>query len=664
MPAKKSTKKTASKAASKSASKKPAAKKTAAATKTASKTAASSKSVSSKAVSDKTAVYDESKIKTLSSLEHIRLRTGMYIGRLGDGSNPDDGIYVLLKEVIDNGIDEFIMGNGKLIETVIKDIDKPGKALVKVRDFGRGIPLGKLVECVSVINTGAKYNDDVFQFSVGLNGVGTKAVNALSIHFRVVAIRNGEFAEAIFERGKLKSDRKGKLKEKIKDGTMVEFIPDPEIFKDYLFNAEFIEKRVQNYAYLNAGLTLAFNNKKFISNRGLYDLLTEETGEDALYPLGYYKGKHSQNGQLEIAFTHTNNYGEEYFSFVNGQFTSDGGTHLSAFKEGFLKGIQTFYKKDYKSEDVREGTTAAVAIKLKNPVFESQTKNKLGNSDIRAWVVQEVRNAVEDWLHKNPEAGKKLEQKITANESLRTELNAVKKEARDAAKKIALKIPKLKDCKYHLDDGKDGEESMIFLTEGDSASGSIVSSRDVMTQAIFSLRGKVENVYGKKRAAIYKNEELFNLMMALGIDNDIDGLRYAKIVIATDADFDGFHIRNLLLTFFLSYFEELITAGHVYILETPLFRVRNKKETRYCYSEKERDEASSALGSSCEITRFKGLGEISPKEFGQFIGDDIRLVPVSVSTLKTVPQVLNFYMGKNTPERREYIMKNLIEDAG
>ncbi|MCL2721374.1 MAG: type IIA DNA topoisomerase subunit B [Treponema sp.] len=609
-------------------------------------------------------VYDESKIKTLSSLEHIRLRTGMYIGRLGDGSNPDDGIYVLLKEVIDNGIDEFIMGNGKLIETVIKDIEKPGKAMVKVRDYGRGIPLGKLVECVSVINTGAKYNDDVFQFSVGLNGVGTKAVNALSIHFRVVAIRNGEFAEAVFERGKLKSDRKGKLKEKIKDGTMVEFIPDPEIFKDYLFNAEFIEKRVQNYAYLNAGLTLSFNNKKFVSNRGLYDLLTEETGDDGLYSLGYYKGKHSPNGQLELAFTHTNNYGEEYFSFVNGQYTSDGGTHLSAFKEGFLKGIQTFFKKDYRSEDVREGTIAAIAIKLKNPIFESQTKNKLGNSDIRTWVVQEVRDAVVDWLHRNPEACKKLEQKIIANESLRTELNAVKKEARDAAKKIALKIPKLKDCKYHLEDGEDGEESTIFITEGDSAAGSIVSSRDVMTQAIYALRGKVENVYGKKRTAIYKNEELFNMMMALGIDNDIEGLRYEKIVIATDADFDGFHIRNLLLTFFLSYFEELVTAGHVYILETPLFRVRTKKETRYCYSEKERDAAAVALGSHCEITRFKGLGEISPKEFGQFIGEDIRLVPVSVNTLKQVPQVLNFYMGKNTPERREYIMKNLIEDAG
>jgi len=622
------------------------------------------KSAQSKSTQTKSAVYDESKIKTLSSLEHIRLRTGMYIGRLGDGSNPDDGIYVLLKEVIDNGVDEFIMGNGKLIEVAVKDITKAGAASVKVRDFGRGIPLGKLVECVSVINTGAKYNDDVFQFSVGLNGVGTKAVNALSIYFRVVAIRNGEFAEAIFERGALKSQRKGKLKEKIKDGTLVEFTPDPEIFKNYAFNTEFIDKRMKNYAYLNAGLTLAFNGNKFVSNKGLYDLLYEETGEECLYPLGYYRGEHSANGQIEIAFTHTNNYGEEYFSFVNGQYTSDGGTHLSAFKEGFLKGIQTFFKKDFRSEDIREGMIASIAVKLKNPVFESQTKNKLGNSDIRAWVVQEVRNAVEDWLHKNQEASKKLEQKIIANESLRTELNAVKKEAREAAKKIALKIPKLKDCKFHLEDGEEGEESTIFITEGDSAAGSIVSSRDVMTQAIFALRGKVENVYGKKRAAIYKNEELFNMMMALGIDNDIDGLRYAKIVIATDADFDGFHIRNLLLTFFLSYFEELVTAGHVYILETPLFRVRTKKETRYCYTEKERDEASAALGSSCEITRFKGLGEISPKEFGQFIGEDIRLVPVSVNTLKQVPQVLSFYMGKNTPERREYIMKNLIEDAG
>ncbi|MDR2964358.1 MAG: type IIA DNA topoisomerase subunit B [Treponema sp.] len=628
------------------------------------KKAASSKTVNSKAANSKTPVYDESKIKTLSSLEHIRARTGMYIGRLGDGSNPDDGIYVLLKEIIDNGVDEYIMGNGKLIDVSIKDIGKPGAATVKVRDYGRGIPLGKLVDCVSIINTGGKFNDDVFQFSVGLNGVGTKAVNALAVHFRVVAVRNGEFAEAIFERGKLKSSRKGKLKEKVKDGTLVEFTPDAEIFKDYLFNAEFIEKRVQNYAYLNAGLTLAFNGKQFMSKRGLFDLLYEETGDDGLYPLGYYKGEHSGNGQMEIAFTHTNNYGEVYFSFVNGQFTSDGGTHLSAFKEGFLKGVQTFYKKDYRSEDVRDGTTAAIAIKLKNPIFESQTKNKLGNSEIRSWIVQETRNAVEDWLHKNPVASKKLEQKIAANESLRTELNAVKKEAREAAKRVALKIPKLRDCKYHLEDGKHGQESTIFITEGDSAAGSIVSSRDVMLQAVYGLRGKVENVYGKKRTAIYKNEELFNLMMALGIDNDIEGLRYAKIVIATDADFDGFHIRNLLLTFFLSYFEELVTGGHVYILETPLFRVRTKKETRYCYNEKERDIAAAEIGSSHEITRFKGLGEISPKEFGQFIGEDIRLVPVSVNTLKQVPHVLNFYMGKNTPERREYIMKNLIEDAG
>ena len=621
----------------------------------------------------KTPAYDESKIKTLSSLEHIRLRTGMYIGRLGDGSNPDDGIYVLLKEVIDNGIDEFIMGNGKLIEVTVKD----GSA--KIRDYGRGIPLGKLVECVSVINTGAKYNDDVFQFSVGLNGVGTKAVNALSSRFRVVSIREGQFAEAAFERGLLTASRKGKLSAvkgggAQKDGTFVEFTPDREIFGDYQFNLEFIERRILNYAYLNTGLTLAFNGQPYVSQRGLFDLLTEETGEDHLYPIGYYKSgaqSGAQNaaqgevqGQIEFAFTHTNNYGEEYFSFVNGQFTSDGGTHLSAFKEGFLKGIQAYFKKDYRSEDVREGTIAAAAIKIKNPVFESQTKNKLGNSDVRSWMVPAVKAAAEDWLHKNPEAAKLLERKIIANEQLRTELNTVKKEAREAAKKIALKIPKLKDCKYHLEDSKEGENSMIFITEGDSAAGSMVSSRDVMTQALFALRGKVENVYGKKRTAIYKNAELYNMMMALGIENDVSGLRYAKIVIATDADFDGFHIRNLLLTFFLSYFEELVTGGRVFILETPLFRVRTKKETRYCYNEKERDEAVAALGSQSEVTRFKGLGEISPKEFGQFIGEDIRLVPVAVNTLKAVPQVLTFYMGKNTPERREYIMKNLIEDAG
>ncbi|MDR2485834.1 MAG: type IIA DNA topoisomerase subunit B [Treponema sp.] len=597
------------------------------------------------------AVYDESKIKTLSSLEHIRLRTGMYIGRLGDGSNPDDGIYVLLKEIIDNGIDEYIMGNGKLIEIEVKD------GTVKIRDFGRGIPLGKLVECVSVINTGAKYNDDVFQFSVGLNGVGTKAVNALSSHFRVRAFRDGHCAEAVFERGTLVNSAQEKLKESQKDGTFVEFTPDSAIFGDYQFNLEFIEKRIRNYAYLNTGLTLSLNGKTYMSERGLFDLLNEQTGEECLYSIGYYKGE-----RIEFAFTHTNNYGEEYFSFVNGQYTGDGGTHLSAFKEGFLKGIQAYFKKDYRSEDIREGAIATVAVKLKNPIFESQTKNKLGNSDIRAWVVQETREAVEDWLHKNQEAGKKLEQKIIANESLRTELNEVKKEAREAARKIALKIPKLKDCKYHLEDGEKGGLSTIFITEGDSAAGSMVSSRDVMTQALFALRGKVENMYGKKRAAIYKNVELYNMMMALGIENDISGLRYARIVIATDADFDGFHIRNLLLTFFLSYFEELVTGGRIYILETPLFRVRTKKDTRYCYTEKERDEAMKALGNQSEVTRFKGLGEISPREFGPFIGTDMRLVPVSVNTLKAVPQVLTFYMGKNTPERRDYIMKNLVNE--
>ncbi|MDR2397232.1 MAG: type IIA DNA topoisomerase subunit B [Spirochaetaceae bacterium] len=601
-------------------------------------------------------VYDESKIKTLSSLEHIRLRTGMYIGRLGDGSHPDDGIYVLLKEIIDNGIDEYIMGNGNRIEVEVVFDAPSGKPAVRVRDYGRGIPLGKLVECVSVINTGAKYNDEVFQFSVGLNGVGTKAVNSLSSLFRVRSIRDGAYAEAVFERGVLlKEIKKGKLKTPEPNGTLVEFTPDRDIFGAYAFNREFIERRVQHYAYLNRGLTLIFNGASYLSEGGLLDLLTEESGEGGLYPLGYH-----QSERIEFAFTHTANYGETYFSFVNGQYTSDGGTHLSAFKEGFLKGIQAYCKKEYRSEDIREGTSAAVAIKLQNPIFESQTKNKLGNADIRAWVVQEVKAAVEDWLHKHPEASKKLEQKILANESLRTELNAVKKEAREAAKKIALKIPKLKDCKYHLEDGEKGVASTIFITEGDSAAGSMVSSRDVMTQAIFSLRGKPENMYSKKRAAIYKNEELYNMMMALGIENDSASLRYARIVIATDADFDGFHIRNLLLTFFLSYFEDLVNSGRVYILETPLFRVRTKKETRYCYTEKERNEAMAALGSQSEVTRFKGLGEINPKEFGQFIGPAMRLVPVAVQAPKAVPQVLSFYMGKNTPERREYIMKNLV----
>lgn len=597
------------------------------------------------------AVYDESKIKTLSSLEHIRLRTGMYIGRLGNGDNPDDGIYILVKEVIDNAIDEFIMGNGHRIDIAIKDNK------VTVRDYGRGIPLGKVVECVSVINTGAKYNSEVFQFSVGLNGVGTKAVNALSKWFRVVSIRDGKCFEAIFERGVLKSEKPGKVKPDIPNGTLVEFIPDDEIFPDYQFHADFIEKRIWNYAYLNTGLTLSLNGQIFKSENGLVDLLADSVGNETLYEVAHFT-----EPKLEFAFSHTYNYGETYFSFVNGQYTSDGGTHLSAFKEGLVKGVNAYYRKNYKTEDVREGIVAAISVKVQSPVFESQTKNKLGNTEIRSWIVNDTMSAVVEWLQKNAELAKKLEEKIVSNEKIRTELTAIKKEARTAAKKISIKIPKLKDCKFHLGDKKYGEDSMIFITEGDSASGSMVACRDVLTQAIFSLRGKPANMYGKTRSEIYKNAELYNLMMALGIENDTAGLRYAKIIIATDADNDGYHIRNLMLTFFLLYFEELITGGRVYILETPLFRVRTKKETSYCYSEKERDAEVKRLGSSCEITRFKGLGEINPSEFKQFIGPDIRLLPVSTQAIKNVSKVLEFYMGKNTPERREFIMKNLLEE--
>jgi topoisomerase-4 subunit B len=592
-------------------------------------------------------VYDESKIKTLSSLDHIRLRTGMYIGRLGDGSHQDDGIYVLLKEVVDNAVDEFIMGHGKKVDITIKD------GLVTIRDYGRGIPLGKIVECVSVINTGAKYNDDVFQFSVGLNGVGTKAVNALSSHFKVIAYRDGDFAEATFERGKLKNKNQGK-KSSQPDGTYIEFLPDAEIFNEYEYNAEYVQQRLFTYACLNAGLRLNFNGEKFESKRGLLDLLVAEVGEETVYPIGYCNAK-----QIEFAFTHTGSYGETYFSFVNGQYTSDGGTHQSAFREGILKGVNEFFKAEYAGDDVRDGLAGAIAIKLKNPIFESQTKNKLGNAEIRGWVVGEVRSGVVDFLHKNTEAAKRLEEKVKSNERLRKELNAVKKEAKEAAKKISLKIPKLKDCKYHLDDGEKGEKSTIFITEGQSASGSMVSTRDPMTQAIYSLRGKPENVWGRTKASVYKNEELYNLMMALGIEDGMEKLRYGRIVIATDADNDGFHIRNLILTFFLNYWEELIVANRVFILETPLFRVRNKQVTRYCYSIKERDIATKEI-SSPEVTRFKGLGEISPKEFGQFINEDMRILDISVKSIKQIPETLEFYMGKNTPERRDYIMENLI----
>lgn len=600
------------------------------------------------------AAYTDDKIQHLDALEHIRLRSGMYIGRLGDGSNQNDGIYILLKEIIDNAVDEFIMGFGQRIDVEIKD------NRVKVRDYGRGIPLGKVVDCVSQINTGGKYNDDVFQFSVGMNGVGTKAVNALSSFFRVISIRGGKCTEAVFAQGKLTAQRSGPLKQPIPpDGTFFEFVPDEAIFGAYSFNMEFVEKRIWNYAYLNAGLTLRLNGRDFVSKNGLLDLLQHEIAEESLYAVGSYVGEH-----IQFAFTHTNAYGEQYFSFVNGQYTSDGGTHLTAFKEGFIKGVNDFFQASFKSEDVRDGMTAAVLVKVKDPVFESQTKNKLGNTDIRAWIAAEVQGGLDTWLHKNPQAAERLRQKIEANEKLRTELSSVKKQAKENAKKLSIRIPKLKDCRYFVQDGAKGADSMIFITEGDSASGTMTHSRNADSQAIFSLRGKPENMYGKKQSDIYKNDELYQLMMALGIESGIEHLKYAKIVIATDADNDGFHIRNLVLTFFLGYFEELVTGGRVFILETPLFRVRNKKDNIYCYTEAERDAALRKLGAGAEVSRFKGLGEISPDEFRQFITPEtMHLTPVEVSQLKVIPQLLSFYMGKNTPERRRFIEAHLLTNA-
>ncbi|MEX1012248.1 MAG: DNA topoisomerase IV subunit B [Waddliaceae bacterium] len=596
--------------------------------------------------------YDETAVKTLDALEHIRLRSGMYIGRLGDGSHHDDGIYIMLKEIVDNCIDEFIMKNGSTVEVNVDE--KAGKVLI--RDFGRGIPLGKVVECVSQINTGAKYNDDVFQFSVGLNGVGTKAVNALSEHFLVRSHREGKYVEAFFSEGKLLKENKGATKEP--NGTYVEFIPDTKIFKKYRFDLEYIERRMRHYAYLNQGLTLNYNGEKIASENGLLDLLNEEITDDRLYePLHYV------SPQLEFAFLHTHSYGESYFSFVNGQYTSDGGTHLSAFREGILKGVNEFAKKNYQGMDVREGLFGAVLIRVKDPIFESQTKNKLGNTEIRAPLVQEIKEAVGNLLYKNPETAKRIIERIAFNEKVRKELAAVKKEAKEKQKKISFKIPKLRDCKYHRgDNSKRGEESMIFLTEGDSASASIVASRDPMTQAVFSLRGKPLNVFGMKLDQLYKNEEMFNLMSALNVEDDIDNLRYQKVILATDADVDGMHIRNLLITFFLTYFEGLVLNGHLHILETPLFKVRNKKDIIYCYSEEERDKAIKKLKTGVEITRFKGLGEISPKEFKQFIAKDIRLIPVTVTHFSDIKTTLQFYMGKNTPKRKAFIMKNLLPE--
>jgi DNA gyrase subunit B/topoisomerase-4 subunit B len=598
--------------------------------------------------------YDESTVKSLDALSHIRLRPGMYIGRLGDGSHSEDGIYVMLKEVVDNAIDEFIMHHGAKI--VIELDEKTSK--ISVRDWGRGIPLGKVIECVSQINTGAKYNDEVFQFSVGLNGVGTKAVNALSSQFIVRSFREGQFVEAKFSRGVLKDKKKGKTKES--DGTYVEFIPDAQIFKKFSFDKQTILKRLWHYAYLNTGLTLLFNGEKIRSEHGLLDLLKEEVKEDRLYEPLHWRGKH-----IEFAFLHASSYGETYFSFVNGQYTQDGGTHLSAFREGILKGVNEYAKKSFQGVDVRDGIVGAILIKVKDPVFESQTKNKLSNSEIRAPIVQEVKEAVQNLLYKFPEIGKILIDRILFNEKLRKELASVKKEAKEKQKKISFKIPKLRDSKYHYGDGsKEGERTMIFLTEGESASASIVMTRDPLTQAVFSLRGKPLNVHGMKIDQLYKNEEMYNLMSALNIEDDLNNLRYNKVVLATDADIDGMHIRNLLITFFLTYFEGLVLSGHLFILETPLFKVRNKEKTVYCYSEEEKQKAAEALKKGLEMTRFKGLGEISPGEFKQFISKDIRLLPVKVQHLSDIKPTLEFYMGKNTPDRKAFIMHNLVNENG
>ncbi len=603
------------------------------------------------------ATYDESKIKTLSSLDHIRKRPGMYIGRLGDGSNHDDGIYILLKEVVDNAIDEFIMGAGKRV-----NINIASNGLVSVRDFGRGIPLGKIVDCVSTINTGAKYNTDVFQFSVGLNGVGTKAVNALSEVFTVTSYRDGKFASALFNDGKLVDKSEGDTEEK--NGTFIEFMPSSSMFPNFSFDPVFVEKRLWRYAYLNAGLKIYYDKKIFYSANGLLDLLDKELDGAELYKPIYY-----HDATLEFAFSHTDTFSDCYYTFVNGTYTSEGGTHLSAFREGILKGINEFSGKKFINTDVRDGIVGTLAIKIKDPVFESQTKNKLGNTEIRSWIAGKVRDAVSSALYKDTESAQKLIEKILRNEDVRKELQSVRSEARANAKKVALKIDQLKDCKYHPSKDKpsqEGRESMVFITEGQSAAGSIVSSRDPMTQAVFSLKGKPLNVYGQKMAMLYKNEEMYALMRALNIEESISDIRYDKVIMATDADVDGLHIRNLLLTFFLHYFEPLVKLGYVYILETPIFRVRNKQETIYCYSEQEKQVATLKLqgpgsrGAGVETTRFKGLGEISPKEFKQFIGPDIKLKKVTLDSLSEVTKVLTFYMGKNTPMRRKYIMDHLV----
>jgi topoisomerase-4 subunit B len=601
--------------------------------------------------------YDESSIKSLDWREHIRLRPGMYIGKLGDGSAKDDGIYVLVKEVIDNCIDEHMMGYGKVIDVEINE------SRVMVRDYGRGIPLGKVVDVVSKINTGAKYDSGAFQKSVGLNGVGTKAVNALSNYFKVQAFREGQTKLAEFKKGVLTNDAK-QTKSDEKNGTLVEFEPDNAMFKNYHFIPEYLDDLMWNYAFLNAGLTINYNGKKFFSKDGLLDLLKQKSDpEDIRYPIIHFKGD-----DIEVALTHGNQYGEEYYSFVNGQNTTQGGTHLAAFREGVVRGVRDFFKKDYDASDIRASVIGAIAVRVQEPVFESQTKTKLGSINmapegvtVKSYVSDFVAKQLEIFLHENPKVGEEMQKRILQSERERKDIAGIKKLANERAKKANLHNRKLRDCRFHFDDekGERSAESMIFITEGDSASGSITKSRDVETQAVFSLRGKPLNCYGLTKKVVYENEEFNLLQHALNIEDGLDALRYNKVIVATDADVDGMHIRLLLMTFFLQFFPDLVKAGHVYILETPLFRVRNKKETHYCYNEEEKQAAINKLGSKPEITRFKGLGENSPEEFGNFIGEDIRLQPVLVDKEKHIIKILEFYMGKNTPTRQDFIIDNL-----
>jgi topoisomerase-4 subunit B len=613
------------------------------------------------------AAYDEDSITSLDWREHIRLRPGMYIGKLGDGSSPDDGIYVLLKETIDNAVDEYTMGFGKHI-----DIEISGHQ-VHVRDYGRGIPLGKVVEVVSRINTGAKYDSNVFQKSVGLNGVGTKAVNALSEKFRVESIREGKSKAADFEQGILKKEFRETATNEV-NGTVITFIPDQAIFRHYHFIPEFLENQIRNYCYLNAGLTLVFNGKKFLSRNGLLDLLRSKVNEaeETRYPIIHLKGT-----DIELAVTHTNEYGEEYYSFVNGQFTTQGGTHLAAFKETYVKTIREYYKKDYDATDIRGSICAAISIRVQEPVFESQTKTKLGSQSmseggptVKNFIADFMGRELDNFLHKNPGVSDALKKRIEQNERERKELAGIKKLANERAKKANLHNRKLRDCRFHLNEDTEGRqgtdhmdkrrETAIFITEGDSASGSITKSRNVEIQAVFSLRGKPLNCYGLTKKIVYENEEFNLLQHALNIEEGLEGLRYEKVVIATDADVDGMHIRLLLLTFFLQFFPDLVRNGHVFILQTPLFRVRNKSVTHYCYSETEKQIAVAKLGSKPEITRFKGLGEISPEEFGNFIGENIRLEPILMNAPDMpVAKLLEYYMGKNTTERQEFIIANL-----